>query len=517
MTWGVLAADAGPHPCRLGGGLRLVSRGAVLGPTPTNVPRPMSDANREPRRNIAGLRLSITLTASAFAVVAAVVVWQARPWEPGPSNAEMSASEPTAVQTAVSAEATLAEIADITGDFPRNAALYRLARGATRQQVEAWLAEVETLPPSPHRYDVARVLYIRFAVLAPEAALEHALAGAAKPAWLEAIFRTRAQLDPDSAITRAVRLDSSAKPAASRALLQLGLPLDELRSVAERLEEPEYLDWYRRMEAVDGVAPPTPTMRVLAETEARGLARRDGESHADAWNRAIAVEHPHVRQILAEQMALDWAVEDPHAPLAALDFLPIDLRVATSADPYGSRMYVAPLRMLIRDSIVWKWAREDPIATLEWILTRDDRETGLLVQVPLSVLTGRDPEKAITLLATVPQTHRYHAADAVLGMLASRDLDRALGLFATLEIADQSRHARDLGRHLVENRSAEEALDWAVSLDHRIRARNVLETISVIHEADRTEALRLVASIDDPTMRPRRPRNWSGGKRGATP
>ena len=95
-------------------------------------------------------------------------------------------------------------------------------------------------------------------------------------------------------------------------------------------------------------------------------------------------------------------------------------------------MYVAPLRMLIRDSIVWNWAREDPIATLEWMLTRDDRETGLLVQVPLSVLTGRDPEKAITLPATVPQTHRYHAADAVLGMLASRDLDRALGLFATL-------------------------------------------------------------------------------------
>ena len=412
--------------------------------------------------------------------------------------AQSGASEPVTLPRAAP---SLAEIAEIRDDFSRNAALYRLARGATREQVEAWLAEVETLPPTPHRYDVARVLYIRFAVLAPEAALEHVLAGAAKPAWLEAVLRTWAQLDPEAAIARAASLDSSAKSAASRALLQLGLPLDELRSVAERLDEPENLDWYRRIEAVHGVAPPTPTQRVLAEVEARGLAKRDGESHADAWNRVIGIEQTHVRQILAEQIALDWAVEDPHAALAALDLLAIDLRVATSGGPYGSQMHMGPLRMLIRDSIVWKWAREDPIATLEWILDREDRETGLLVQAPLGVLAGRDPDKAITLLATVPQTLRYHAAAAVLRVLASRNLDQALGLFATFDVADQSRHARTLGRHLAENRSAEEALDWAVSLDHRIRARNVLETIRVIHEADRTEALRLIASIDNPTMR----------------
>ena len=153
---------------------------------------------RESRRTIAGLRLSIALIASAVVVGAVVVVWWAGSWERGasPTNAESSASEPTTVLTAPSAAATLAEIAQITEDFSRNAAMYRLAEGATRQQVEDWLADVETLPPSPHRYDVARVLYIRFAVLAPEAALEHALAaGATKPVWLEAVFRTWAQLD----------------------------------------------------------------------------------------------------------------------------------------------------------------------------------------------------------------------------------------------------------------------------------------------------------------------------------
>lgn len=93
--------------------------------------------------------------------------------------------------------ATLAEIARIRDDFSRNAALYRLADGATKEQVNRWLDEVTTLEPTPHRYDVARVLYIRYAVLDPEAAVEHALRNAAKPAWLAAIFRTWAQLDAD--------------------------------------------------------------------------------------------------------------------------------------------------------------------------------------------------------------------------------------------------------------------------------------------------------------------------------
>ena len=405
------------------------------------------------------------------------------------------------MQRVLSAEATLAQIAEITEDFSRNAALYRMAKSATREQVEDWLAEVGILPATPHRHDLARVLYIRFAVLDPEAALDHALRGATNPAWLEAIFRTWAQLDHEAAIARAANLDSSAKRAASRALLQLGLPLDELHSVAERLDEPEYLDLYRRLETVDGVAPPTPIKRVLAEVEARKLAKRDGESHADAWNRAIGIEDVHVRHMLAEQIALDWAEEDPHAALAVLDLLPIGDRVATSADPFGSSMYVGPLRMLIRESIVWKWAREDPNATLAWILNREDGEAGSLVQLPLGVLIGRDPDEAIALLAAIGQTLRYDATNAVLRTLASRDLDRALGLFATFDIADQSSHARALGRYLIEDRSARDALDWAVSLDHRIRARNVLVVINDIHEADRTEALRLLGTIDDPTMR----------------
>ena len=458
----------------------------------------MSAPSREDTRYTTRLRLSLALISTALVVVAATVAWVGQR-EPGtsPTDSERPTGEPATAQVP-SAEATLGVVAKISVDFSRNAALYRLTKGANAAKVESWLAELETLPATPYRYDVARVLYIRLAVLDPEAALDHALRGATKPAWLEAIFRTWAQIDPDAAVARAAMLDSSAKAAASRALLQLDLPLTELRTFAKRLEEPEYLAFHRRSKAIDGVAPATPTQRVLAEIAARNLARRHGESHADAWNRAIAAEDPHVRHLLAEQIALDWAADDPYAALAALDLLAVDDRVATSGDPYGSSMSVGPLRMLIRDSIIWKWAREDPNATLAWILNREDGQTRRLVQLPLSVLTGRDPDEAINLLAAIPQSFRYDATNAVVAMLARRDLDRALGFFETLDIAEQSRQARTLGRHLMEDRSAESALEWALSLDHRIRGRQVAEAIDAAHESNRTEALRLLESIDDP-------------------
>ncbi|MYA15333.1 MAG: hypothetical protein F4Z28_00455, partial [Gammaproteobacteria bacterium] len=57
-------------------------------------------------------------------------------------------------------DATLAEIASIEDDFFRNSALYALIADASRTRLEDWLAEVETLPATRHRSDVARVLYI---------------------------------------------------------------------------------------------------------------------------------------------------------------------------------------------------------------------------------------------------------------------------------------------------------------------------------------------------------------------
>lgn len=447
-------------------------------------------------------RLLLALIAGVLVVVAGVVGWWWGPSESGKSSAssEGSVGEAPSVQTVPSVEVALAEIAEITDDFSRNTAMYRFADGASRKQIEEWLGEVETLPPTPHRCDLARVLYIRFAVLDPEAALDHALRNGTKPVWLAAIFGTWAQLDADAAIERASTLHPSAKAVASRTLLQGASATTEPRLVAARLDETEDRDAYVSLEAMAGVPVLTPAKRTLAEIEARKLARRDGESHADAWNRAVGLTDVHVRHLLTERTALDWAEENPWAALAAVDLLPVDDLVATVRDG-ASQMTVQPLDMRIRTGIVAQWSDADPDAALAWVLDWEGGAKGWYIQRPMIELTRRSPEEAIARLAAFPDDLRSDAAGAVVRMLAHRDLDRALVLFATLDVGTKAGHTHTLRRRLIENRSADEALRWALSVDPRIRSREVQRVIGDVHGEDHVEALRLVESIDDPALR----------------
>ncbi|MXY55043.1 MAG: hypothetical protein F4029_03705 [Gammaproteobacteria bacterium] len=452
------------------------------------------------RRNIARSRLFLAPIVGALVVVAGVVVWWAGQWGSGisPASLERPVGEPLAGQTPLPAKATLAGIAGIADDFSRNAAIYRLADGASRKQIEDWLAEAETLPPSLYRYDIARVLYIRFAVLDPEAALDHALWGATKPVWLEAIFRTWAQVDPHAATDRAAKLDSSAKAAASRTLLQLGLPFDELRSVAERLDAAEDHDRYRGIERIIGVAVPTPSMRLLAAAQATKLGRRDDESHADAWYRAIAVEDDLVRQILAERIAIDWASEGPIDALAAVKAWPTnDLHVTVRSNGFSTRL----IRQRIRSQIVWKWADDEPLEAFAWLMAQNVPEMRGHVEAVMSRLTQYAPEEAIARLGDVPDSQRPSAAYAVLGVLAGRDIDQAMSFFASLDISSKVNRTHVLRRALLANRSAKQALDWAVAVDPRIRADEVAAVIRDLHKKDHTEALRLLESLDEPSLR----------------
>jgi len=70
--------------------------------------------------------------------------------------------------------ATLAGIAGVADGFDRNAALYQFLAKADRGRIERLLGEVADLPAAPHRDDVARVLYIRFASVDPATAADHA-------------------------------------------------------------------------------------------------------------------------------------------------------------------------------------------------------------------------------------------------------------------------------------------------------------------------------------------------------
>lgn len=410
-------------------------------------------------------------------------------------------SEATPSRVLESGIATLADIALIEDDFSRNAALYALIGDATRTDIEEWLGEVDTLPARRHRSDIARVLYIRFAVLDPEAALQHALRGATKASWLVAIFRTWGQLDPDAAAAKAGTLLPFSKAIASRTLLALDLPRAELFALTARLDESPSDDLQRHVQLATGTPRRKPSEYLLAEIEARTHARREGESYADAWNRAISLEGDAlVRQILVEQTVVDWALADPEAAMAAVGAWDTD-EVFVPNVTGGGFAPNQPIRSMLQARIMWIWARGDAQAAMSWTMRQEPAAMQKHAPMVLAALAEQSPAEAVARLADLPDALREQAAGNLLWTLARTDLDRAMRLFESLSIEQQSDNAMALSQELVSDRSPREALDWALSLDRRIRPREVGAVLQRLYFRDHAEALRLLDSIEDPAIR----------------
>ena len=130
---------------------------------------------------------------------------------------------------------TMAQIAEVVNAFERNAALYEFVADSDRGRIEALLAEASGLPETPHRDDIARVLYIRYASLDPAAAAAHTLRHRTEPDVVAAVFRAWAHTDLDGAVARAAELPTGARRDAARAILQLDLPATDREAIAERL------------------------------------------------------------------------------------------------------------------------------------------------------------------------------------------------------------------------------------------------------------------------------------------
>ena len=448
------------------------------------------------------MRWSIAVVAVGLVLVVALVVVGPRGLRPiNEDPAETAVPVAVPLPVLESGIATLADIASIEDDFSRNASLYALIGDATRMHIEEWLAEVDTLPARRHRSDIARVLYIRFAVLDPEAALQHALRGATKASWLAAIFRTWGQIDPDAAAARGGTLLPFAKAVASRALLELDLPRAELLALTTRLDESPSDDVQRHVQLVTGKPRRTPSEGLLAEIEARTHARREGESYADAWKRAISLEGDAlVRQILVEQTVVDWALADPVAAMAAVGAWDTD-EVYVPNVAGGGFAPNQPIRPMLQARIMWIWARGDAQAAMSWTLRQEPADMQMHAPMVLAALAEQSPAEAVARLADLPDALREQAGGSLLWTLARTDLDRAMRLFESLSVEQQSNNAMALSQELVSHRSPREAVDWALSLDRRIRPREVAAVLQRLYFRDHAEALRLLDSIEDPAIR----------------
>ncbi|MDE0193201.1 MAG: hypothetical protein OXQ90_17750 [Gammaproteobacteria bacterium] len=358
---------------------------------------------------------------------------------------------------------TLAGVASVADGFDRNAALYQFLAKADRGRIERLLAEVVGLPATPHRDDVARVLYIRFASVDPAAAADHAVRMLANAEAVSAVFRAWAHVDLDSAVARAAELPTGPRFDAAGAILQLDLPAARLGSIAESLGA--------RLADVEISKPAIPAR---------------GEAHRAALARLSAIDDRDSRWEETVLLASDWATADPAGALAAI--------IGWDGE--------AGVRESMLSQVMDRWSKADPRAATDWLLAHDTGELLDSVFPAFLNLARTDPDQAEALLDALPeeQARRQARIGVVTALLDRGDLDRALTAFAELDLRDQPVVMGDLGAGLV-RADPERALEWLMGLDETVRRDSFDWFFMDMYRVDPSVTKRLIQGMADPEMR----------------
>ena len=370
---------------------------------------------------------------------------------------------------------TLADIAAEARDFHRNNALYELLADADAARVQALLAEAPTLPAALHRYDIWRVLYLRFVSLDPAAAVDHLLATTAKPSWVNAVFRAWAHRDFDAAVAHAATLGPLARHAAAEAILELDISHAQREAAAALMRTPAAL-----------------ANAVLWEGRLF-----EGRDLAAAWRLAedIPKSNWKERRRLRIEMAEAWVRTDPFVAMAAIEALhPI---FQEKVQPHAVRA----------------WAEVDPHAAVDWVLAREPhKRPPELVVAAMESLAAEDTDAALTTLATMPEPARGQALSAVLSTLADVAPGESIALYQSLAAHEKAQVSMGNLAHQLGRAAPDKALSWALGLPDDVRGTGLALVAWRAHDADRERLLRKVGAMEDPEIQHKVANHIVGGE-----
>ena len=359
---------------------------------------------------------------------------------------------------------TLADIASAARDFQRNAALYELLATSDVAGVQALLAQARTLPASLHRYDVSRVLYLRFVSLDPVAAANHLLDNTAKPSWVSAVFRSWAHKDFDAAVAYASELGPLARQAAAEAILELDVPAAQRQAAVALLRSP----------------------KALANAllwEGRLFAGRDV---AQAWRLAAGIPTANwkERRRLLGEVAAAWARTDPLAAMAAIEAL----------DHAGDREKVQPIALRA-------WADADPHGAVDWLLAREaHKRPQELVAAAMESLAAQDPDAAMNVLTTMPEPARGQALTATLTAMAGADVDKSLAAWEALDARERTQVSMRHFASALTQAAPDRAMSCLLDLPDDARAMASPVVMTFAHATDRDLVLRRIGAIENAAL-----------------
>ncbi len=353
---------------------------------------------------------------------------------------------------------TLASLASTADDFKRNALLHAMAANAGEADLRRLLAEVERQPSTPHRYDIARVLYIRFIDLDPANAADHALARVAKPSWIDAVFRAWAHVDLEAAVTYGAALDTKAKQLAARAVLELELSAEKRAFVIKLLDAglsaQHESAWAQRTSATDDMAA--------------------------AWRRALQAPADTRRDQLRE-VAVAWAANEPRSAMemaAGLDRL---------------------LRRAMELAIIGNWDKNDPEGPIVWLEAAAPQDQNrYLVRRALAHLAASDIDLALAKADELPAPLREAALEGVFQVMSATAPQRAFEHFRSLDFSDQANVLPTVALFMPADANS---LAWIETISPKLQRSALGALLHDMHITNRDLALRLTDRIENPRLK----------------
>lgn len=348
----------------------------------------------------------------------------------------------------------LASVATIQDDFERNASLYRLAANADEAELRRLFAELEQQPPTPHRYDIARVLYIRYVAVDPTAAASHALHRAGKPSWIGAVFRAWAHVDLEAAVGHAAGLHGDALRVAAAAILELDLDAEQRAFVVEQLQ-------------ADAVA---------QHASAWAARTTDTDDMAAAWNRALQ-SGTNVREQL-EAVAIAWAAVAPREAMAMAAKLDHSLRHSMELAIFGH------------------WNSADPTGPIEWLETTAPKDRiRNLIGAALRHLARSDIDAALAKVDELPAAMQNAALSGVFEYMSAHQPQRAFEHFQTLDFGKQMAVLMQVAFVVPPH---PDNVAWVGTIHPKLRKQALDMVLHRMYVEDAALAVRLTDEISDP-------------------
>ncbi|MCY3883685.1 MAG: hypothetical protein OXG24_02090 [Gammaproteobacteria bacterium] len=390
----------------------------------------------------------------------------------------------------------LNDIAQLTGGFERDSAVYSLVMDSNEKELESILEQSIQISRKSVRESIQAIAIQRFAAINPKRALSRidVLPENTHHSLVVEVFSEWSQHELDAAISYGQSLTGSKKLAALQGILRARDDLSEelRREVAKAMGFEDYsVDLIARSSVYDPI-----------------------ESPEKVWKSITGGSQPDVSQVgTLIQIAQAWIEKDGLSVLDQIYSSISDWNVrspilwpivdsATDKDPESTLEYALGLesddmRVYFVTNVIRRWASSDPQSALRAATSLDSSRP--LPQLEFNIILSwaeKDPTDLLANIAQLPENWQEHGKQRAIVSIAQNKPEEAIRYLEDLSGKDiRNNVAHSIASSWVEQ-DPQSALDWIQS-DPKIESiRQDLLSIVLRHfvEEDSQNALQIALS-----------------------